>query len=292
MNGFKKLLKAILIPHWVVLLLLVPISMALLICSFWVMSPEDMVSIVPYVLSFYTLMILCIRIPRIVRQLRKFLQENRHVLRYQTDVRLRMNLSLFSSLVLNAGYAVFQFGLGIYHASVWFYAMTCYYALLAGMRLMLVGHVKKYGPGEKRLEELKKYCFCGVLLLLMTLSLFVIILYIVWQNRTFRHHEITTIAMAVFTFTSLTMAIFQAIQYRKYDSPVYSAAKAISLSSSAVSMLTLETAMLTVFGNDSSELFKRIMLAATGAAVVLFIQGMAIRMVVIAHRKIRFFYNS
>lgn len=292
MNGFKKLLKAFLIPHWIVLLLLVPILTVLLIYSFLAASPEDVVSIVSYALSFYTLMTLCIRIPQIVRQLRKFWQENKYVLRYRSDVRLRVNLSLFSSLVLNVGFSVFQFGLGLYHASIWFYAMACYYALLAGMRILLAGHARKYGPGEKRLEELKKYRFCGVFLLLMTLSLFVIILYIVWQNRTFRHHEITTIAMAVFTFASLTMAIVQAIQYRKYDSPVYSAAKAISLVSSAVSMLTLEAEMLTAFDNDSSELFKRIMLGATGAATVLFIQGMAIRMIVIAHRKIRFFHNS
>ena len=125
------------------------------------------------------------------------------MLRYRQDVRLRVNVSLFSSLVMNPGYAVFRFGLGIYHASVWFYALACYYALLAGMRLLLARHARKYGPGEKRLEELKKYRFCGYLLLLMTLSLFVIIVYIVWQNRTFRHHEITTIAMAAFTFASL-----------------------------------------------------------------------------------------
>ncbi len=56
----------------------------------------------------------------------------------------------------------------------------------------------------------------------------------VYQGRNYGHHEITTIAMAAYTFTSFTMAIINVIKYRKYKSPVYSATKAISLSSACV----------------------------------------------------------
>ena len=71
------------------------------------------------------------------------------------------------------------------------------------------------------------------------------------RNRTFHHHEITTIALAAYTFTSLTFAIINTVKYRKYHSPVYSASKAISLASACVSLLTLESTMLTTFGNET-----------------------------------------
>ena len=40
---------------------------------------------------------------------------------------------------------------------------------------------------------------------------------IVYLNKTFIHHEITTITIAAYTFTSLTFAIINFIKYKKYD---------------------------------------------------------------------------
>ena len=57
-------------------------------------------------------------------------------------------------------------------------------------------------------------------------------------------------------------------------------AKSISLIAGAVSMLTLETTMLTTFGAGESPLFSRIMLSATGGAVIIFAITMAIIMIV------------
>lgn len=239
MRNWKKILKAILFPPSVILYVLVPLSMVLLVYSFSAANTSEVISILSYAMSFYTLMAVCIRIPEIIRFVKRFKQENKYVIRYTSDVRLRMNISLCGSLLFNAAYAVFQLCLGIYHASIWFYAMAGYYFLLAAMRLLLAHHTKNCAPGEKMRSELKKYHFCGICLLVMNLALSVIIIYIVWQGRTFRHHEITTIAMAAYTFTSLTMAIINAAKYRKYQSPVYSAAKTISLVAATVSMLTL-----------------------------------------------------
>ena len=94
------------------------------------------------------------------------------------------------------------------------------------------------------------------------------------------HREITTIMMAAYTFTAFTVAVVNIIQYRKYNSPVYSASKAINLAAACVSMLTLESTMLTTWGQSDDENFRRIMLAATGIAVSLFIVVMAVYMIV------------
>ena len=93
--------------------------------------------------------------------------------------------------------------------------------------------------------------------------------------------------MAAYTFTALTVAIVNAVRYRKYGSPAYSAAKAISLASATVSMLTLENALLTTFGEGESELFRQIMLGVSGAAVILVVQGISLYMIVNASKKLR-----
>ena len=121
----------------------------------------------------------------------------------------------------------------------------------------------------------------------MNLALALMIFFMVYWNRTFVHHEITTIAMAAYTFIAFTVAIVSIVKYRKYNSPVYSASKAISLASACVSMLTLESTMLTTWGKTESPAFRQLMLALTGGVIVIFIVVMAIYMITSGNRGIR-----
>lgn len=140
--------------------------------------------------------------------------------------------------------------------------------------------------------ELIRYRTCGWIFLVMNMTLTVITFFMIYWNRTFEHHEITTITLAAYTFTSFTMAIINLVKYRKYNSPVLSAGKAISLAAACVSMMTLESTMLTTFGDGTMNLTaRRIMLGATGAVVSIFIIVMAIYMVVQSNKKIKSLNN-
>ena len=98
---------------------------------------------------------------------------------------------------------------------------------------------------------------------------------------------ITAIAMAAYTFTSLTTAIINVIKYRKYNSPVFSASKAISLAAALVSMLTLESTMLTTFGDGTMTVVaQKWMLGATGGVISALIVATAIYMIVIGTKKL------
>ena len=138
------------------------------------------------------------------------------------------------------------------------------------------------------LTELRKYRACGIVFLVMNLALSLMIFFMVYWNRTFNHHEITTIAMAAYTFTSMTMAVINVVRYRMWGSPVYSASKAISLASACVSMLTLESTMLTTFSDGTMSLTaRRVMLGASGGVISVFIIAMAVYMIVQGTKKIR-----
>ena len=99
---------------------------------------------------------------------------------------------------------------------------------------------------------------------------------------------ITAIAMAAYTFTTFTVAIIDLIKYRKYNSPILSASKTISMAAACVSMLTLESTMLTTFNDGSMSLAsRRIMLGTTGTAVSAFVITMAVVMIVQSSKRIK-----
>lgn len=285
--NWKKIGKALLFPHPLVAGLLFPIAVVLMLWGMLVRGTADPLTIAFCALSFYGLVLVCLRIPDIIRWVQRFRRENKYYQLYSSDVQLRINLSLYFAVGFNAVYALFQLCLGLWHRSAWFYAIAGYYLLLALMRLTLVRHTRHHAAGEDNSAEWRKYRLCGWLLLVMNLALAIFTLYFVFRIRVFLHHEITTIAMAAYTFTALTLAIVNAVRYRKYGSPAYSAAKAISLASATVSMLALENALLTTFGEGENELFRQIMLGASGAAVILVVQGIALYMIVNAGKKLR-----
>ena len=286
--SFKKIGTALLFPRLWVMLLLLPVAAALLVYSMVFVGTETVIAYVSYVLSAYTLTVWCVRIPELIRIIRSFKNENKYVRIWLVDTRLRVNVSLYGSLIWNTVYAVFQLWLGFYHSSFWFCSLAVYYISLALMRLSLVRYMRGNMPGENIRAELLRYRTCGIVFLITNLALTLMIFFMVYWNRTFNHHEITTIAMAAYTFTSFTMAIINIIKYRKYQSPVYSASKAISLAAACVSMLTLESTMLTTFGGETMDMTSRkVMLGVSGGAISVFIIAMAVYMIMQSTKRLK-----
>ena len=270
------------------MILLVPIATVFLVYSMVFVGTESVLAIVSYVLSAYTLTVWCFKIPYLIRFFKDFKNENKYARIWQSDTRLRVIVSLYGSLIWNVIYAVFQLWLGVYHGSFWFYSMAGYYISLALMRFFLALYTTKNVPGKNMRTELIKYRACGWIFLVMNLALSLMIFFMVYWNRTFNHHEITTIAMAAYTFTAFTTAILNIIRYQKYNSPVYSASKAINLAAACVSMLTLESTMLTTFGDGTMDAFSRkLMLGLSGGAISAFIVVMAIYMIVQSTKKLK-----
>ena len=285
---WKRIAKVLLFPHIAIMIVLVPISTVLLVASMVFVGNDTPIAYISYVLAFYTLMVWCIKTPYLIKFFKTFKDENRYARKWQDDTRLRVNVSLYGSFFWNIAYALFQLWLGFFHHTFWFYSLGAYYICLALMRFFLVLHTRKHKPGERMKEELIKYRACGIVFLVMNLALTLIIFFMVYWNRTFQHHEITTITLAAYTFTSLTMAIMNVIKYRKYNSPVFSASKAISLAAACVSMLTLESTMLTTFSDGTmTPMESKIMLGCTGGVISLFIVTMAIYMIVQSSKKLK-----
>ncbi|MBO4983234.1 MAG: hypothetical protein J6D23_04180 [Clostridia bacterium] len=292
MRFWKKLYKSLLFPNTVLMLILTPVIIAFLVYSMVYMGTDSVISIISYVLSAYTLTVWCIKAPRIARFFKGLKNENKLALRWQNDERLRINVSLYGSLAFNVAYAILQLGLGFLHSSFWFCSLAIYYICLAVMRFFLVRYTRKYKAQENMIRELVRYRACAWVFLFLNLILSVLVFFMVYFNRTFVHHEITTIALAAYTFTAFTVAIVNMVKYKKYNSPVYSASKAIGFTSACVSILTLESTMLNTFGSNENVGFNQLMLALTGALISVTLICMGIYMIVKSTKELKEIKNG
>lgn len=286
MEKTKKILFKILFPHISIVILVILIAVPMLIYGFAYENVSYGIQYISYVMSAYGLTIFSVRIPNIIRYIKTIKHNNKYAKQYFTKPVLRVKVSLYSSLAINIIYAIMQLGLGIYNQSIWFYALSVYYLILATMRFFLLRETKKTGENTGIQSEYIKYRICGIFLLPVNIALSIITAYIVNQGRGFSYHYIITIAMAAYTFTTFTVAIVNVIRYKKYNSPIMSASKIINFAAALVSMLSLETAMLNAFGRENSWIFKRIITSATGGVVCTIILVLAAYMIVHSTKKL------
>ncbi|MDO4318042.1 MAG: hypothetical protein Q4C48_07500 [Lachnospiraceae bacterium] len=280
MERCRKILHKLLFPGAAVCLLGVPVSAALLFYIFFYGHEDEPVAYAAYVLSAYVLIVVCARLPRLVKSGSALVHRNALFHRFLTDVAFRMHVSMYLSFTVNLLYAVMKLSLGVYYRSVWLESFGVYYTLLALMRFLLLRHAKRNAFGKELVSELRRYRICGILLLPMNLALCGVVILVVKQNQGFAYPGYLIYVMAMYAFYSSIVAVVNVVKYRKYNSPVMSAEKAVALATALVSMLSLETAMLAQFDDGSNgEHFRTWMTASTGGAVCAFILGMAVFMI-------------
>lgn len=278
--NWKKIVNKLLFPNAAVIPFMIAFGTVLLVYSMIFLEKTNVLRIVSYVLAFYVLVITCVRVPGCIRFFKNFRKENKYIRKWCENTCLRINAALLGSICLNAAYSIFQLVLGICNNSVWYYALSVYYVSLAMMRFCIVRHTIRNKIGEDIQKELVYYRICGVIFLLVNVTLSGMIFFMIKEEQVIHHHEITVIAIAAYTFTSLTLAIVNIIRYRKYKSPAVLASRAISLAAACVSMLILENTMLSTFKSEKmTAKIRDMFLMLSGAAVSIFIILMAFYMI-------------
>ena len=287
---WKKLIKLLYPPVWAIALL-VPICAAVLIFIFVKGYEQHPAAYAAYVLSFYTLttvVMRCIRVvPKHYRTAKNKVYSNPVGERLMTDMPFRTHVTLYGSLGVNLLYVAVNVISGVMYKSAWFYVLAFYYTILAVMRFLLVRFASRTGIGTSRFKELRRSRLCGYILLLINLFLSGAVLMILYQNKGYEYHGIIIYVMAAYTFYITAMAIKNLIKYRKLGSPVMSMAKIISMAAALVSMLSLETAMLSEFGSGMTRENTQLFVILTGAGVSVVIVAMSVYSIVKNSREIK-----
>ena len=293
MERFKGILNRFLFPGIAVVLISVPAAAALLVYVFLNEQEYSPIAYVAYAVSAYSLTIACAAIVKMPKGgFRAALDKNPHVHRYLTDIPFRAHVSLYVSLGINLLFVVMKLYYGIRYRSVWFGTLAVYYSLLAGMRFLLLRHVNRNSIGKNFVSELRQYRLCGVILLLMNIALLGVVILVVIGNKGFSYEGYLIYVVAMYAFYNIITAVIDIIKYRRLQSPVLSASKAIKLAAALVSMLALETAMLAQFGEGSGEQFRLIMTALTGCGVCLLVLATAVVMLYQSSRQLKLLKNN
>lgn len=287
MKDWKQIGKRLLFPGRAVLLAGVPLAAALLAYAFAVEGGEGIMSYVAFAFSAYMTVAVCACMPRLVREAIALAHRIPWLHRYMTDDHVRMHVSLYLSLGLNMLYAVMKLIMGACYRSVWFGTLGVYYALLTAMRFMLMGYVRRNVPGRAMASELKHFRLCGAVLIPMTIALTGVVILVIDRNEGFQYAGYLIYVAAMYAFYKVISAVVNLVKYRRYQSPVMSATKGVSLAAALVSVFALETAMLSQFGQERDPLFRRIMTTATGAGICAFILSMAAVMIIHATRRLK-----
>ncbi len=261
---------------------------------------HSILSYLAYILSAYAIIITITGINGIIEAVRngvkkltllKKIRSTALGSRFLEDAVFRSEIILNCGLIVNLLYVALNLFSGIRYRSTWFIALAFYYALLSAMRAMLARYVHRRTVGENISAEFQRYRACGIILLLMNQALVGIIVYMVTQDRGFSYPGLMIYAMAMYAFYITITAAINVVKYRKHGSPVMSAAKVVSLTAALVSMLSLETAMLSQFGDGEQE-FRRIMLAASGGIVCAIVLTMAIYMIARSTKQLKKLKNN
>lgn len=289
--NFKAFGKRLLfLPLWLIILLTIACAVALT-AVFVLGYDSHPIAYAVYVLSFYTLSVLCIwawfKLPTQYKKLRQRIADTKYGNRYLTDVTFKTHVSLYRSLAINLLYVAVNIASGFLYRSAWFGILAVYYTILALMRFLLVKYVNSKGIGTDLVKEFRRSRLCAIVLMFINLTLSGAVLMILYQNRGYEYHGVLIYIMAMYTFYCTVHSIVDMVKYKKYNSPIMSTAKIISFTSALVSMLSLETAMFSEFGGEMSLSDQRLMIALTGAGVSITVITMAIYMIVRANKNIK-----
>lgn len=281
---WKKLANKILYPPVWLMIVLTVFSAVGVPLALIKLGSESPVSYVVYVVAFYTLSVVCIFLWRVLPKRYRAIKQriSAHPLgnRYLTDEVFRADVSLYASLVINLLYVGINVLSYVLYRSMWFIVLAVYYSILAVMRFLLSRYAGKKRTVKDLTAQLKSVRLCSFILLTLNFCLSGAVLMILYQNKGFEYSGILIYVMAAYTFYITVHAVWDLIKYRSHPSPVMTMSKVVALSAALVSMLSLETAMFSQFGQDMAAGDKRLMIALTGAGVSIVVVVMSVLMII------------
>lgn len=193
------------------------------------------------------------------------------------------------SFLMSLLFSGFNAYMGIANRSIWYGALATFYISLAFLRGgVLIYHKNKMGKGRAQNDEYVKakvYRNSGIITLVLNIALSSAIAQMIFSDAHFTYIGWTVFAYAAYAFYKITAAIISFIRAHKQEDLTIRAIRNINLVDALVSILALQTALLTMFseGDINISLFNTL----TGIAVSTLSVGIGIYMIVSANKKIK-----
>lgn len=312
MNGkLKSFLDWLKCPHGfglalIYLATLISVAGALVLVVFASTNPVlEILSYLSYALAAitfsYTVYTIVIFAPNMKNRLIKFMRKSQFVSRLLDNWGYRTVVFAGFALLINVLYVAFNGVIAIISHSIWYGALATYYILLTALRSGIVLYHRKKSKGKIyfknsaieetfseeikfKITEHKKYRACGVLLIILPVSLSFAILQMVVSGSAFIHYGWIIYAVAAYAFYKITMAIINIFKASKSDDMTIRALRCVSLADAMVSILALQTTLLFAFSNGAPTGFAN---ALTGGVVCALTIALGIYMIINANKRLK-----
>lgn len=235
-----------------------------------------------YALSAYSLTALCAKLPGAIRSRKQWLIRHPKLTSFLDNRELRFRLGLYLEQIINFAYGSFKIASGVILGSAWIGCDGIYNMAQALIQLFQILR-RKYA---KTLEQQwKSYRFCGLLILLMHLTLSGIVFQMVNWNRAAEQGEIMVITTAFFAFYKIISSFISIAKDRKHARPVDSSIRMLNLAQAFFAIFSLQASMFHTFG--TGEAWEHLMNILTGCSVCLLIVSIGIYMIRRGNREIK-----
>ena len=235
-----------------------------------------------FAISAYLLMALCIRFPSGIKNAKSWLERHPKAGQLLRNKETVFVMKLYAEQFVNFAYGVFKIVAGIVIGSAWIGCDGIYNMTQALIQLFQILRRKK---ARDQKQQWRSYRFCGVLILLMHLTLIGIVFQMVNWNRVEEYGKIMIIATAVFAFQKFINSFIELAKDRKHIRPVDSSVRMLELSQAFFAIYSLQASMLHTFGTAAP--WEHWINLAVGCVVCLLTVAMGIYMIRRANREIK-----
>lgn len=204
---------------------------------------------------------------------------------YQNDLWFRAEAAVQMSCIVNGFYAVYQTVMGIRYQSIWFGVLAAYYVMLTINRVAIVRFLRPDAVDGR--EELRRYRTCGWLLLILTLAVLGLGALVNFAGKHPVYPGSMIYVVGAFTFFTVCSSVYNVIAYRKLESPLISASKAVAVAGSLVSLYSLQAAALALTCTGDRTWIRQVMNVVSALIIFIIVAWMAIHIIVRATRALQ-----
>lgn len=235
-----------------------------------------------YAVSAWCLMALCVKLPAAICSAKEWLSRHPKLTALLKNEELHFKLGLYFEQFLNFAYGIFKIISGVVLGSAWIGCDGIYNMTQALIQLFQILR-RKYA--KTLVQQWRSYRSCGVLVLLMHLTLTGIVFQMINWNRAEDQGQIQVIATAAFAFYKITNSFLDVAKDRKHIHPVDSSIRMLNLAQAIFAIFSLQASMFHTFG--AGENWEHLLNIITGCCVCLLIVSMGIYMIHRSNRELR-----
>ncbi|MDE7306442.1 MAG: cation transporter [Clostridia bacterium] len=204
-------------------------------------------------------------------------------LKLKNDGAYRATVAFVISFAVSVIYALYNGIYGILFYSAWFGALALYYIILSVLRGGVVFASRRVLKNtaltqeQRQIKAIKMHLVSGVMIMLLIIALLSAVTLMVIQGEGFKHTGLLIFVAAIYTFYKIIYSIINFVRNKRTEDFVLRTMRNIGLADALVSVLALQTAMLSAFNTGADVRWAN---AATGGAVCLLIFALGLFMII------------